>query len=176
MPKPSFVDVRSLNTIGNNAFEMVLTGIPGAGGTEKQLAVQCSGFTMPGMEVSRLEVVLQGFRFFNSAGNTVFPGQFTVTYLESADYTVHKALRAWKEICAGTISGTTGGDKNDYARDITLRHYNPKGEIAGSVKMIGCFPMTLPDNILDSTQTPTPTSLAVTFSFDMSELDGVTNR
>lgn len=176
MSKPTFSSFRSLNTLGNNSFECIITDVPAAGGTEKQLAIQCAGFTMPGLEISRLEVIMQGFKFYNSAGNTVFPGQFTITYLESSDYLVHKAMRAWKEVCAGTISGTTAGDKSTYARDITLRQYNPQGAIAGSVKMLGCYPITLPDNVMESTQSPTPTQLSITFSFDMSELDGVTNR
>ena len=176
MARPSFSDYRSLDVIGNNSFEAIITDIPGASGVEKKLSIQCKGFTMPGLEISRLEVIIQGFRFFNSAGSTVFPGQFTITYLEDSSYTVHKALRAWKEICAGTISGTTGGSKADYSRDILLRQFNPAGEPVGSITMIGCFPMVLPDNPLESTQTPTSTEMAVTFSFDMSTLEGVTNR
>lgn len=176
MPKPNFTDFRSLDVLGSNSFECIIADIPGAGGLEKKLSILCKGFTMPGLEVSRLEVVIQGFRFFNSSGSTVFPGQFTITYLEDSSYTVHKALRAWKEICAGTLSGTTGGPKADYSRNIILRQFNPEGQAVGEITMEGCFPMVLPDNPLESTQTPTPTEMAVTFSFDMSSLDGVTNR
>lgn len=176
MPRPNLLDYRSLNVISNHQFEAIINSIPGAEGTEKNLSIKCKGFEMPGLEVSRLEVIIQGFKFYNSAGSTVFPGQFTITYLEDSAYSVHKIMRAWKESAAGTISGTTAGDKNAYSRDIILRQYNPQGEAVGELTMIGCFPFTLPATPLESTQSPTPTELQITFSFDMSTLAGVINR
>lgn len=176
MAKLAFSDLRGLDAIGNNSFLAAIANVPGAGGVEKKLAINCKGFVMPGLEVSRLEVVLQGFKFYNSAGNTVFPGQFTISFQEDSSYTISTAMRAWKEIVAGTESGTVAGNKNDYARDIVLTQFNPRGEPVGEITMYGCFPMTLPEISMESTQSPTPTELQITFSFDISKLGTVENR
>lgn len=176
MAKLAFSNYNAVDVIADNSFNLLVSAIPGAGGVEKKLSIQCKGFTMPGLEVSRLEVIIQGFKFYNSAGNTVFPGQFTVTFQEDSSYSIGSAFRAWKEVVAGTESGTTGGNKNDYARDIILQQLDPRGNVAGEVTLQGCYPMTLPEIVMQSTQTPTATEYQVTFSFDIAKLGSVDNR
>jgi len=176
MPKLQFSDLRSVDAISNNSFEIVIPNMPAGGGAEKTLTTNCKGFTMPGFTISRLEVIIQGFKTYNSAGNVVFPGTFSVTFQEDSSYTITTAIRAWMQVCAGTESGTVAGDKNSYARDILLRQYNPRGELAAEVTMVGAFPEAIGDNPLESTQTPTAMEVPVTFSFDICELGGVASR
>ena len=174
--RPQFSDYRSIDAIGNNAYEAIITDIPAAGGLDKLLTIKCHGFEIPGVEQSRLEIIMQGFKSYNAAGSSRYAGEFTIQYLEDSNYTVNKTMRAWKEFCAGTNSGTTGGNKVDYSRDIILRQYNPRGELAGEVIMIGCFPTKLPNTALTSTQSPEAVILDCTFSFDYHVLKSVQIR
>lgn len=176
MPKATFSQYRNLDIIGNNQFEAIILDVPGASGADKSLALKCQGFTMPGVTQGRLEVVVQGFKFYNSSGSTTFSGEFTINYFEDSDFSVMKTMRAWKEVAAGTESGTAGGNKSAYARDIVLRMYNPQGQPSGELTMFGCFPTVIPDLTAESTQTPGALTPSCSFSFDYHLLTGVSAR
>lgn len=174
--KPVFSQYRNLDVIGNNSYEALITDIPGASGADKALAFKVQGFSLPGVEQGRLEVVVQGFKFYNSSGSSIFSGQFNITYFEDADFSVNKTMRAWKEVTSGTESGTAGGNKSAYARDIILHLLNPQGVVSGELTVFGCFPVTIPELTAESTQTPNPLTPTISFSYDYHQLTGVSIR
>jgi hypothetical protein len=176
MARTKFSDVKSIDVIGNNLYEMIIPNIPGGSGVEKKLSIQCTGFEMPQIEVARLEVVVQGFRSHNSAGTTVFPGTFTASFVEDSSMSIYNAFRAWKEILAGTESGTTSGTKTDYSRDIILRVYNTRNDVACEVVMTGSFVQTIGAVSMQGTTAPDSVNVSITFSYDTCDLDAVTNR
>lgn len=176
MAKISFTDISSLEALTNNAYEIIIPAIPGAAGLEKITSYTCKGFTIPGFSVQSLEVVIQSFKTYNAAGNVVYPGEFTVSFQELSDSPIRRAFQSWMNICGGSESGTVGGNKTDYAKNIILRQYNSQGEIATEIKMLASWPVRISDVSAESTQSPTPIQFDVTFHFDKYDLEGLEAR
>lgn len=176
MAKISFQDIRSFEALPNNAFEIIIPNMPGAAGSEKQVSILCKGFSIPGFTVQSLEVIIQSFKTYNAAGNVSFPGEYTVSFQEVKDGPIRRAFQAWMGVCGGSESGTTGGDKSAYARDIILRQYNAQGEIAVEINMQSSWPMRIQDVSAESTQSPTPIQIDITFHFDKYDLKGLSPR
>lgn len=176
MAKITFSDIRSLEALPDNAFEIIIPNMPGAGGLEKTVALNCKGFTIPGISIQRLEVVLQSFRVHNAAGNVVYPDTYIVQFQETSDLAITRAFKAWMNVCGGGESGTVGGNKQAYARDIILRQYNAQGVLAHEVSMVGSFPQLFSDARAQSTVTPGPVEVDITFSVDKITLTGLEDR
>lgn len=176
MAKIQFQDIRSLEALPNNSYEILVPNIPGAAGAEKTISFVCKGFSIPNISVQSLEVIIQSFKTYNAAGNVVFPGEFTASFQELRDGPIRRAFQSWIDVCGGAESGTTGGEKSAYARDIILRQYNAQGELATEVKMLNSWPNNIAQITAESTTSPSPVQFDITFHYDRFDLTGLEYR
>lgn len=175
MPRISLDQVNSLpDLLSAENFELLLGNIPGGPSKSEQLAIKCLNANLPGSGNEAFEAPIHG-HVVKFRGRKTMPRTLSITYVEDSQFNTLNSLHRWNEFVVGTLSGTSAGDKKDYAVDGQLTVFNHKGEAISVYKIFKLFPVDLPDIQLSGENT-TMVQVPITFSYDYWTASGVTAR
>ena len=168
MPRIALTDLFQLPDImSGDAFYFVLTGIPGATGNLRNLALKCLNVQIAGESNEKMTVPLASHQI-NFRGRRLQPQTLAVTYYEDQTMGTWLILKQWHEYIVGTLSGGSQGFKIDYAINGTLYTYNQINNNILITNYYNLFIQELPDLTHDGSSS-TPMQVPVTMSYDYTD-------
>lgn len=174
MARVSLDDILGLpDILSGDAFYLAITAVPGDGGDLTNLALKCLNATIAGFSNEKMQVALHSHqRSFRGRG--IQPQSLSVTYYEDQTFDTWKIIKSWHEFVVGTTSGNSQGFLKDYSSTGTLEVYDHVGDVIHTMTYYNIFPTDVGDLSLDGSSS-SPLQVSVTFSYDYTESDIVTN-
>lgn len=146
-----------------NRYQVMFPGVT----NPESLDVMCDSVTWPGRQISTNEVFTdmkasrRAYAFIND--------DVTVSFILSNDWYAWDYLNQWHESVIGNISGQndfTVNFKEDYQRQIVIRHIDESGKFRKEVVLKGAFPTTLSSLELANQNENTVLRVTATFSYE----------
>ena len=153
-------------------FVLMLGSIPGTAST-KRLSLQCKSTAIPGETVERVSETLAGFEKGQAGGRT-WSHTFSCTFAETRDLAISKAIRKWMQMTRGTKSGSSTGYMKDYSVSADVYVFDTAGEMVKSTTIYGVFPTEFPEISLEGGTSHAVIEPAITFGYDYTSNDEVT--
>ncbi len=141
-----------------------------SGAIDDDLIIRCRSAVIPGRSTEVITSDFMGMKqYFPSRPS--FPGSFGVTYEETEDQRIRKAMEEWQQKIYNTESGgSTRPFKRQLTRNITLLMYQGDGEpLEKKVQFMNAWPIDVPDVALSYSDAGQVT-YSVTFQYDFWKL------
>lgn len=155
----------------NGNFVMMFGTIPGTAST-KRLTLQCKSTSVPGVSIERLSQELAGFERGQAGGKT-WSHSLSVTFAETKDLYISKAIRAWMEWSRGTNSGLSVGDSGNTTVNADIYVFDNNGELVKTCTLFKVFPTEFPDTEFQGGSAQALVETQVTFGYDYSSDDEI---
>jgi hypothetical protein len=163
MAKASLDDIRALpDVLMSIDYDVIIANVPG-GGDGRSLSLKAQQVNWPDLQIDAVVIPLHGVEI-TQGGREVFSHTFDVTFVETRDLSVRKAIRTWMELVRQAKSGK-GGYKSDYATTVQLIAYDAAGNIVRNMTVTGVYPQTMSGFAMDGSSS-TALTVQVTFEFD----------
>lgn len=99
--------------------------------------LRCESTNIPMLSGQSMEVQIRG-QVVRQPGSHRYNGQITLTFVETVDVKIHKALKIWREACWQTKTGVTQ-EKRDLEATIVLEQLNNQDEPIWKYTLYGCY-------------------------------------
>ena len=147
-------------------FTMIIPNVPG-GGDGRRLQYQCQSSAIPGLSQENQTVTTHGIdlRFM---GRQIYSGTQSLTFYETRDLVIYKAMRDWLDYGRNHRKGT-GTYKVNYQSDVQLLLLDDALQVTNTVTLFGGFPIEISEASLDGSSSA-PVTWNVSMSYDYSEI------
>lgn len=130
-------------------FEVVLPQIPAISDidvTSDFLNLMCESVTLPGRDIETIKD-----NTFNIKGNSLSMAftnnDINISFYVTNDWKAWNYINRWLSLSFPGIRDKSTpiyvGYKNDYAKDVTIRHYDQAGSLRKQIKLINAFPTSI---------------------------------
>ena len=131
-------------------WEFFVPNMPG-GGDIDSVRTRCVISEMPNVASEPITVDWRAMKF-KVAGKMNYGHTITLTFLESEDVKIIKALYNWRALVIDPATGT-GGQPNNYKADAYLELLDTQGSVYLDIRLIGSYPEDVPTIGLDMSST-----------------------
>jgi len=140
MARPKIENIRSLGDFATLFRWNLKVSTPPAVAPEfntNTTNLRCESTNIPMLSGQSMELNIRGHTV-KQPGIYRYNGQITLTFVETVDAKIHKALRAWREACWQAKTGVTQL-KSDLEAVLVLEQLNNQDEVIWSYVLYGCF-------------------------------------
>jgi hypothetical protein len=146
-----------------NRYEVFMPGVSDS----ETLNVMCDSVTWPGRQISTTEVYTD--MKASKRAYSFIPDDVTISFMVSNDWSAWDYLNDWHKTVIGNIQGENDfvvNFKQDYQRQIIIRHLDETDNIRKEVRLKGAFPTTLSSIDLGNQNENTIMRVTATFSYE----------
>lgn len=146
-----------------NRYQVQFPGVV----SPEAMDVMCDSVTWPGRQISTTEVYTD--MKASKRAYAFIPDEVTISFLVSNDWDAWDYIRDWHKTVIGNVEGDkdfTVNFKNDYQRQIVIRHLDESGFIRREVILKGAFPTTLSSMELGNQNENTVLRVTATFDYE----------
>jgi hypothetical protein len=146
-------------------WDIIIPNMPGSGDS-RTFTYKAQTTSIPGFLIENVPVALHGVEL-RYAGRANYSHQLQVTLIETRDVGTRDQLLAWSKLARDWISNT-GSYKSVYSTTIQMVLYDDLPQVVRQINLIGCWPETVDESQVDSSQSAAVTT-GVTFSYDFTQ-------
>lgn len=146
-----------------NRYQVQFPGVS----SPETMDIMCDAVTWPGRQISTTEVYTD--MKASKRAYAFIPDQVTVSFLVSNNWEAWDYINDWHQVVIGNIEGDvdfTVNFKNDYQRQVVIRHLDDGGNIRREVLLKGAFPSTLSSMELSNQNENTILRVTATFDYE----------
>ena len=146
-----------------NRYQVMFTGDV----NPESLNVMCDSVTWPGRQISTNEVYTD--MKASKRAYSFIPDDVTVSFILSNDWYAWNYLNDWHSMVIGNVEGDRDfavNFKEDYQRQILIRHLDEQDNVRRQVLLKGAFPTTLGSIELGNQNENTVMRVTATFSYE----------
>lgn len=136
----------------------------------KAFKLRCQQVDFSGVQIEPVTVALHGHEL-QFRGRQQFAKTVSITFVETVDAAIIKALHKWKETVVGLKSGN-GAYRSSYAAMGELKVLDVTGKPSTGQTIFYMWPSDIPNVQLDGTSS-TAFMVQVTFTYDFVQIDEV---
>lgn len=146
-----------------NRYQVIMPGVQ----STELMDIMCDSVTWPGRQISTNEVYTD--MKASKRAYAFIPDDVTISFMVSNDWSTWNYLNTWHNSVIGNLEGENNfivNFKNDYQRQIVIRHLDEEDMIRKEIVLKGAFPTTLSSIDLGNQNENTIMRVTATFSYE----------